>query len=300
MNTSSGTTRLAWSRPALIVATIIAIAAVGMATLGRKTPDHPPTTSAASQQAPDMGEMIAKLKERLKQDPSSSEGWRLLGWSLSETGQYAEAADAYRRATTLNPQRAELWSALGEVLVLGGGSGLSQEAQDAFRKALAADPKDARARFFVGAVKEEQGDPKGAIADWIALLKDSPPDAPWTRPVRKKIEETAAAGKIDVTAELAALPAPDPTSEQGRAIAELPPAQQREMIGKMVESLAAKLRTNPRDPEGWVQLMRSRMVLGDKAGAAQAFKGASSAYTDDQAQQAAFKQAAQTLGVPGA
>lgn len=233
----------------------------------------------------------------------------MLGWSYFETGRYAEAAGAYRKATTLNPEQAQLWSALGESLVLAGSSGISQDALDAFHKALAADPKDPRARYFIGAAKAEKGDAKGAIDDWIALLKDSPADAPWVSSVRQKIQQTAADAKIEVSAALAALPAPSasaasdaipgPNSEQLQAAAGMTPAEQNAMARQMVESLAGKLRADPKNPEGWMRLMRARMVLGDPAGAKQALSDAKAAYAGDQAQLSAFDQAARQLGLPG-
>jgi cytochrome c-type biogenesis protein CcmH len=44
----------------------------------------------------------------------------------------------------------------------------------------------------------------------------------------------------------------------------LPPADQSKMIDGMVTGLANKLKANPDDPDGWVKLIRSRVVLGQK------------------------------------
>lgn len=210
MIASTGKADLPWTRWVLAAAAAIAIVAVGVSLLGRKSPEAPP--AAAPQAAPDVNAMIGKLEARLKEDPSSGEGWRLLGWSYFETGHYPDAARAYRRAAELNPRQAELWSALGESLVLARGAGVSDEALTAFKTALTIDPKDSRARFFVGARKAEHGDARAAIADWLALLKDSPADAPWAGSVRQRLQEVAAASKIDIADRLAALPAPAPSA----------------------------------------------------------------------------------------
>jgi cytochrome c-type biogenesis protein CcmH len=42
------------------------------------------------------------------------------------------------------------------------------------------------------------------------------------------------------------------------------PAQQEDMIRSMVDGLAARLDSSPRDVEGWVKLLRSRVVLGER------------------------------------
>jgi cytochrome c-type biogenesis protein CcmH len=72
------------------------------------------------------------------------------------------------------------------------------------------------------------------------------------------------------------------------------------MIQGMVGQLAAKLKANPRDREGWERLMRSRMVLGQPGEAAAAYRDALKAFADAPADQAALKQAAQGLAIPGA
>jgi cytochrome c-type biogenesis protein CcmH len=310
MTASTRKSSLPWSRPVLIVAATIAILAVGISVLGRQDAGAPPVAATGEQAPPDVGEMITRLEARLKEDAKSTEGWRMLGWSYFETGRYTDAARAYRKATELSPGQAELWSALGESLVLSERAGIPPDAVAAFEKALAVDPRDPRARFFMGAAKAEKGNPKGAIEDWIGLLKDSSPDAPWVASVRQKVVETAAANRIDVAERLTALPAPPsssaasdaipgPTSEQLQAAAGMTPGEQNAMAHQMVESLAGKLRADPRNPDGWMRLMRAKMVLGDSAGATQALKDARAAYAGDVAQQAAFVQAARALGVPG-
>jgi len=160
--------------------------------------------------------MIAALKQRLRQEPSSVEGWRLLGMANFQAGRYTNAVRAYRRATQLQPDQAEFWSALGEALLMADGRGFPQEARAAFDKALAIDPKDARARFFLGTAKVAQGNAEGAIEDWFALLKDAPAGAPWAAPVRQRIEEVAKVYKIDVTKRLAALPPVGTGADTGR------------------------------------------------------------------------------------
>jgi cytochrome c-type biogenesis protein CcmH len=74
------------------------------------------------------------------------------------------------------------------------------------------------------------------------------------------------------------------------------PAAQKAMIASMVGRLAARLKTNPKDPEGWINLMRARMVLGDGPGAASAYRDALAGDPSDHAQLTA---AARQLGAPG-
>jgi cytochrome c-type biogenesis protein CcmH len=77
-------------------------------------------------------------------------------------------------------------------------------------------------------------------------------------------------------------------------------AQDRQaMIQGMVDKQAAGLKANPHDREGWERLMRARMVLGQTNLAVQAYRDASKAFAGSAADQAALRQTAAGLGIPG-
>jgi cytochrome c-type biogenesis protein CcmH len=294
-----------FSRMALITAAVLAISAIGVKLWRDRAPEAVPTMAAAT--APqDVGAMISSLEAKLKADPNDAEGWRMLGWSFFQTQRFAEAAMAYKRATVLKPDKGEYWSSLGEALVTAGPGNVPAEAKAAFEKAVAIDPKDPRARYFLGVAKDMAGDHKGAIDDWFALLKDTPAGAPWEADVRRTIEAVGQKDKIEVASRLAALrpaaPAtgtasaaiPGPNQEQMRAAAGLPPGQQEAMIAGMVDGLAAKLKANPRNVEGWIMLMRSYTTLGRASEASAAYRSAVAA---NPAAKGDLDEAAKTLGV---
>ena len=56
--------------------------------------------------------VIASLEERTRKDPSDVEAWQLLGWSYFENGRYLDSANAYGKATKLEPARAVYWSSV--------------------------------------------------------------------------------------------------------------------------------------------------------------------------------------------
>lgn len=299
------------ARFALIGAGLIALVAVGFAVWKRQMPAK--TTIAVSDSpAESVESKIARLESGLKNQPNDANGWQMLGMSFYQSGKYAEAAQAYARATQIDPNISEYWSALGEARVLAGPGDVSAEAKLAFTKAVALDPQDPRARYFLAVAKDFAGDHKGALDGWFALLADTPAGAPWEADVRKVITDVGAKEKIEVAARLAAIrPAPanggaavatagipGPTPEQLRSGGQLPKGQQDAMIDGMVNGLEAKLKANPGNENGWIMLMRSRIQLGEAGKASEALKGARAAFANDSAAKGRIDAAASALGIP--
>lgn len=293
---------------ALAMAALVAVAATALyATMGR--PDLGETAIApappgpvADPQAAQIAALTSQLEAKVAANANDPEGWRLLGLAYYQTGRFAESATAYQRSAALKPDTPGLQSALGEAVVLSSNGQVTPPARTAFAAAVAQDKADARARFFLALAKQQGGDAKGAIADWLALLKDAPADAPYVPQVRQTVEQVAAQAKIDVSKSLAAAPggivsAPNPSSEQVAAVQAMPSADQQAMIRGMVDRLATKLQANPRDEEGWSRLIRSRLVLGDRAAAAAARDQALAAFKDDAAAQARIVAGAKQAGV---
>lgn len=260
--------------------------------------------------------VIASLEERIRKDPKDVEAWQLLGWSYFENGRYSDSANAYGKATQLEPGRAVYWSSLGESLVMADENNpMPEAAKAAFDKAIALDPKDPRSRYFLAVSKDLAGDHQGAIDDWLALLKDTPKDAPWEADLIRTVEQVGKINKIDVTQSLAiadiarsvglatnlnsiaTAPIPGPSKADMAQAAKLPPGQQQQMVASMVEGLEAKLAKNPDNVNGWIMLMRSRMTLGEAAKAKAAFE---KSVAENPESQSKLAREARILGVPGA
>ncbi|OYW46685.1 MAG: hypothetical protein B7Z36_04635 [Novosphingobium sp. 12-63-9] len=310
-------------RLALAAAAVMAVVAGGVAVYRGQKEEvaivAPPSVSES--QAPSVDDVIAKLEAKLKDKPDDAEGWRMLGWSYFQTERYAEAATALKQATKLDPEHAETFSFLGESLVLASNEEghIPWDAKAAFDKALKLDPKDARARYFKAVAMDLGGQHRKAIAAWFALLEDTPKDAPYADDIREVIRNVGTKHKIDVEKRLAeaqfAPPAngmstdggaiaaagiPGPSSDEIKAAQALPKGQQEAMIRGMVEGLQAKLEKNPANADGWIMLMRSRMQLGEPAKAGKALTDGLAAFRNDQASARKLREAAVTVGVPGA
>jgi len=308
------------SRIALIMAAVLALGAVAVQIYRSMNGDSGANAVASgtdSEQAPSVDEVIAGLEKKLQENPDDAESWRMLGWSYFETGKFAESATAMKRTTTLDPDNPEYWSMLGEALVMASdGQQVPPDAAEAFRNALKHDAKDPRARYFLAVQKDIAGNHKGAIEDWFALLEDTPADAPYAADIRRVIGQVAENEGIDVAARLAkAAPAaptggistdgpavataaiPGPSREEMKEAAALPPGQQEAMIANMVDGLDKRLQSNPKDANGWIMLIRSRMQLGQTVQAKQAFQRGLDAFKNDGAEAKRIREAAAALGV---
>ncbi len=288
--------------------------------------DAPAATPAMSSgpSASDVDTAIAKLAARLQANPDDVKGWAMLGWSYLGTNKFAEAAEAYRKASALDPKNPSIKSGLSQALIKSADGKVTPEALAVIEEVLALDPKDPGARFDKGLAKLQAGNAKGAVDDWIAELKDAGPEDKWPGELRTRIIETAKENGIDVSGRLpaevaAASPAPAPAvAVPGKSVVmpapgappTLGPTQadidaaktmsasdQQTMIKGMVERLAAKLEANPKNVEGWIQLMRSRKVMGDLDNAKVAFKRALTVFTDAADEKSKLKVAAGELGI---
>jgi cytochrome c-type biogenesis protein CcmH len=302
---------------ALGLVAVVVLAATGLyLKIGRpdvsaKPAAAPAAIAGADHPQGDVGSMISMLEARMKEAPGNAEGWRMLGWSYLQTNRNAEAAAAYGKAAALDPHNAEYLSAQGEATVLASEGKVTPAAEDIFRKAVSVDPADPRARYYLAIAKDQRGQHEAAMADWIGMIKTAPPDAPWVPEVRAFVEKVAAERGEDLTGRLppapagappamaAAGPARGPTQDQVAAAGQMTDSGRAQMIEGMVRQLAARLKANPKDRAGWEQLIRSRMVLGQAKEATAAYREGSKAFAGSPADQAALRQSAASLGVPG-
>jgi cytochrome c-type biogenesis protein CcmH len=79
----------------------------------------------------------------------------------------------------------------------------------------------------------------------------------------------------------------------------MPPHEHNSEMRSMVDGLADRLASSPRDVEGWTLLMRSRVVLGETEVAATVFRKALEVFKDDSAASGEITAAAIGLGLKG-
>jgi cytochrome c-type biogenesis protein CcmH len=284
-----------------------------------KAPRPPVSASGAkASELPDVDTMIERLALRLQKKPDDIEGWRMLGWSYFNLQQPAKAVEAYARAVALEPQGAALKSAYGEAMVAAENGTVTPQAVETFNAALALEAKNPKARYFVALALEQTGKKKEALDGWSSLLAEPMADEPWVADLRQRAQslarelgvilpaqpllaadasgETAspAAGKLEVKTGHGPRGL---TAEEIKLAQALPADQQQAMIRNMVSSLADRLESKPRDEEGWMRLIRSRVVLGEEGAAREALARALAVFADDASAGGRIAAGAKDLGL---
>jgi cytochrome c-type biogenesis protein CcmH len=264
---------------------------------------------------PTVEEMTRRLAARLAQNPADVEGWRTLGWSYLNIGRFTDAAEAYAKAIDLDPGNPEFRSARIDALVGAADGTITAEAKAAIRDALKLDPKDVRARYFDGLARQQDGDKAAALAEWTELLKEGGADESWASDLKTKVNALKrdmggdggavpdvprlAAGRPAAPAapERTATAGKGPSAQDVQAAEAMAPADRTAMIRGMVDGLATRLERSPRDADGWIRLIRSRVVLGESELAKQALERGLAAFADDAPEHDRIAAAAQQLGV---
>ncbi|HLI64868.1 MAG TPA: c-type cytochrome biogenesis protein CcmI [Caulobacteraceae bacterium] len=239
----------AGATPLLALGVYVAVGSPGL-------PDQPfaarlkAWTATASDQATagDLGpeELAAVWSEVIAQRRSDPVPLLSRAHAEAQAGDLPAAEQDLRRAIALDPNRAPFWQLLGDVLTAEAGDDSSPEAHAAFERAVALDPTFAAPRYALGREAIAGGDVDGGLKIWRELAASLPA----TDSDRQALE-----AEIGQVAKTRALPANPNTPAGGQAA----------MIQAMVAQLAARLKAQPNDPEGWGRLIRSYSVLGDQA-----------------------------------
>ena len=235
-------------RGVLVGAIVLFVLAIGGGTyvlLGR------PELALRASRGPDTQDiqsLVAPMVEHLHKAPDDARGWTMLGRLYLTIDDPQDGAKALARAIELSraskTESAQLYSAYGEAIVRLSAGAVPAEAEVAFARALQLDPKDQAARYFLGFAYAARGQNTKAIALWQSLLKDAPANASYRRELVDRIAALSASsgGTPDIAA--------------------------------MVAGLAARLKAQPDDEQGWQRLVRAYAVLGDNAKANAALRDA--------------------------
>jgi cytochrome c-type biogenesis protein CcmH len=194
--------------------------------------------------------LLAQVENHLARNPEDGRGWEVIAPVYLRLGRIDAAIKARRNALALNGETSERQSGLGEALVAASDGKLTAEAKQAFQRAVDLDAGNIKARYFLGVAAEQEGHPATAVGMWQAMLVGAPADAPWADFIRREVARVSGS--------------PGPSAEDVAAASGLSPEQRTAMVETMVARLAERLQRDGSDIEGWLRLVRSYMVLGDR------------------------------------
>jgi len=230
--------------------------------------------------------LIAQAEAHLQRNPEDGQGWEVLAPVYMRLDRYSDSVLAWRKALQLLGESAERDANLGEALTAEANGVVTAEAENAFVRATTLDKTIISARYYLGLAAEQDGRREEAAKIWRELVAEAPPSAFWVGEVR------AALARVDPTATGAPPPAPMAVNQ--------PPEQQNTMIQGMVDGLAARLKKDGSDADGWVRLIRSYHVLGEEDKARAAIADAQQALANDAGRLGKFNAALKDLQAGGA
>jgi cytochrome c-type biogenesis protein CcmH len=187
--------------------------------------------------------LIVFLQNKVEQTPDDPQAIYFLGVTQVSAGQVQLGVHNLKKAAALAPDQPLVWAALGESLTLASpDQSVSPEAAAAFTRAVQIDPKAVRPRYYLARAKIDSGDVAGGLADWRGLVGELQPGSNEATAIQSEIARVEGIGQTKAEA-----------------------SPQQAMIQGMVQGLAARLKENPNDAQGWARLIRSYAVLGDRA-----------------------------------
>jgi cytochrome c-type biogenesis protein CcmH len=249
-------------------------------------PGQPLLARAADVPNQSIDRLVLQVEAHLEANPEDARGWEVIAPVYLRLGRFDDAVKARRNLLRLTGESAERQADLGEALVGTANGVVTAEARAAFERAVVLDAQDVKGRYFLGLAAAQDGHRADAVSIWRAMVESAPKDAPWLGFVRQEL------------ARLDGGPG-GPGPEDLAAAADMGPEQRMTMIRGMVEKLSDRLHHDGTDLEGWLRLVRSYMVLGEREKARAAAGEARHALASDPEKLRRIDELVRGLGLEG-
>ena len=152
-----------WRRRAITVAAVVVLPIVAAAlylTLGSpELPGRPLEARLRTvHEHRSIANLVSQVEAHLERDPDDARGYEVLAPVYLRLGRFDDAVNARRKLLALSGENAERQSDLGEALTAAANGIVTADAKTAFDRALVLDPKELKAKFFIGLAAEQDGD----------------------------------------------------------------------------------------------------------------------------------------------
>lgn len=240
-------------------------------------------------------ELLERLRTAVRDRPDELQGQELLARHEAASGNYAAAARAQAAVLRIKGAGATAGdhSVRAELLIAAAGGGVSAEAEAELRAALARDPRDPAALFYMGRLFDQIARPDLTFRAWRELLDVAPPDLPWLAMVREAMPRLAyLAGEENYT-----VPAAGPSEQDVQAAAQMSPEDRAAMIRGMVDRLSDRMAREGGPPQDWARLISSLGILGETERARGIWAEAQGIFAGHPEELATIRAAAEEAGV---
>jgi len=138
---------------------------------------------------PPLEELVARLEQRLEQEPGDAEGWMMLGRTYFATGDRERAQSALAQAYKLLPTDPLIVLAYAESIATNNDNQLEGRPAQLISEALALEPNNATARWLAAMVAFQRGQFQSAATTWRKLLGQVDPESEDASELRNLISE---------------------------------------------------------------------------------------------------------------
>jgi len=154
-----------------------------------------------------LDDAIAQLEAELQHNPNEPEGWALLARSHAAQGNLTRARDAWTRALALAPDEPILLTEAAQAQAQADPQNWFDDDSVAWlERAIALQPDNQRARWFIGVAQRQRGEDAKAAATWEALLPLV--DAGTAASLREQIDEARRTAGLPPSTPAASAPTP--------------------------------------------------------------------------------------------
>lgn len=222
--------------------------------------------SAVPEMPKDYLASVERLRNIMPKRPEDLQGWELLAYHEARMRNLPAAAKAQARVIEIKGTDAEASDYIrhADLLVAAADGYVSPEAEARAQQALALDPNNVAARYYLGAMFDQTGRPDMTFQIWRPILEGGAAEGPYVSLIRAQISRAAFFAGIDYTPpaapQMAALPGPN--AEQMAAASEMDVDARNQMIAGMVEGLAERMATDGGTVAEWARLITAYSVLG--------------------------------------
>ncbi len=159
---------------------------------------QPPPAQPQTQPPGSIEDMVAKLAERLQQQPDDLKGWVMLARSYSILKRYSEAEAAYENALRLGGENANLLADYADAMVMANNGRFNDQAGTLLTRTLELDPGNLKGLWLAGHWKNQSGAYAEALDYWQQAAAKLPPGSEDAAVIEQQINSVQA--KLGITA----------------------------------------------------------------------------------------------------